>query len=48
MTALATMAALVILVILAGFLSGLVPAYRDRKTGRALEKRSTQDAEPAP
>jgi hypothetical protein len=45
MTALATMAALVIL---AGFLSGLVPAYRDRKTGRALEKRSTQDAEPAP
>lgn len=45
MTALATMAALVIV---AGFLSGLVPAYRDRATGRALEKRATRDAEPAP
>ena len=45
MTALATMAALVIA---AGFLSGLAPAYRDRATGRALEKRSTRDAESAP
>lgn len=45
MTALATMAALVVL---AGFLSGLIPAYRDRETGRALEKRSTQDADLAP
>lgn len=45
MTALATMAALVIA---AGFVSGLIPAYRDRETGRSLEKRATRDAEEAP
>ena len=45
MTALATMAALVVL---AGFLSGILPAYRDRATGRALQKRATRDADLAP